>query len=145
MKTAATMMTIAVAVSFVPGGCGRAGWTFWMQTPRLKGMHEGTFRVHRVLDGQVFVVRYRGEFQQVAVAGVRAPSLLEPGGAEARVKLAKLIGGMNVRIEFPDGVRYDEMGRPRAKVTVNEQDVATALNTLVLQGGGALPVEGGGG
>ena len=145
MKTTVTMMAIAAAVSLVPSGCGRAGWASWTQTARLKGMHGETFRVHRVLDGQVFVVRYRGEYQKVAAAGVRAPSLLEPGGAEARLKLAKLISGKNVRIEFPDGVRYDELGRPRAKVSINKQDVAAAINTVVRQGGGAPPAEGRGG
>lgn len=138
-------MAISAAVSFVSSGCGRAGWASWTQTARLGGMHDQTFQVYRVLDGQVFVIRYRGEYQQVAVDGVRAPSLLEPDGAKARLKLATLIGGKHVEIEFPDGVRFDEMGRPRAKVTVNGQDVAGALNTMVLKGGGAPPPEGGGG
>ncbi len=145
VRAAAILLVIVAAASLCPSGCGRAGWASWTQTPRLRGMHEETFQVHRVLDGGVFVVRYRGEYQQVAIAGVRAPSLLEPGGAEARLKLAKLIGGKQVKIEFPDGVRYDEEGRPRAKVSVNEQDVASALITVVRQGGGAAPAGKGGG
>jgi hypothetical protein len=141
-------MAIAATFSVAPSGCShtqRASWTSWTQTLRLRGMHEQTFRVQRVLDGQVFIVRYRGEFQQVAVDGVRTPSLLEPGGADARVRLVQLIGGKVVKIEFPGGVRYDEMGRPRAKVTVNEQDVATSLNMTILQGGGVVPPKEGGG
>ena len=111
--------------------CGHhTKWTAWMQTGHLRGMSGQVFRVRRVLDGRAFFVTYRGGATEVALAEVQAPSVLEPGGEQARRALAALIQGMNVRIEMPDSLQYDDNGRPLVRAYLGEKDVATELRRL---------------
>jgi len=130
------------AVLSATAGCGHhTKWTAWMQTGWLIGMDKETYRVERVLDGQSFAVTYRGRLQQVCIAGVKAPGLMEKGGAEARGKLADLIEGKNVRVELLPGVQYDDLGRPLANVYLDDADVAAALSSRTIKVGGTDEAE----
>jgi len=84
-----------------------AGGTAWLACHRVEpGLVDGPYRVSRVIDGDTIELANVGRLR---FADLDAPELDEPGGPEARDRLAEEIEGQIVEVEF---VRRKADGMP---------------------------------
>lgn len=82
-------------------------------------------RVLSVLDGNTLSVRNETTNQQsyVRLRGIDAPESQQPYGAAARQRLASLVAGKSVRIEFKG---TDRMGTVEGRILLNGEDINLA-------------------
>ena len=86
-----------------------------------------TFTVDRIIDGDTFEIRYDGEPTSVRLFGIDAPEIRDPGGAEAKAELARLILTRKVRLQFPGKRKRDNFGRLLARVYVDGIDIGAEM------------------
>jgi endonuclease YncB( thermonuclease family) len=89
--------------------------------PRLQGT------VTRVLDGDTIDVELASGSVNVRLYGIDAPEKNQPGGAEAKLTLAKLVDGKTVLLEPFKQDRYDRM---LATVYIGERNINLEMVTL---------------
>lgn len=100
------------------------------------------YTVGRVIDGDTFIIMYRGQQTKVRLIGVDTPEAYdykdvrkERGGDAASTYTKSLIEGRDVTLEF-DHVMYDKYGRLLAYVYLPD---GRMLNALLIQKGYAYP------
>ena len=101
-----------------------------------------SYTVGKVVDGDTFIIMYRGQQTKVRLIGVDTPEAYnyknvrqEPGGKEASAYTRSLIEGKQVTLEF-DHVMYDKYGRLLAYVYLSD---GRMLNALLVENGYAEP------
>ena len=101
-----------------------------------------SYTVGRVVDGDTFIIMYRGQQTKVRLIGVDTPEAYnyknvreEPGGKEASAYTRSLIEGKQVTLEF-DHVMYDKYSRLLAYVYLPD---GRMLNALLVEKGYAEP------
>jgi micrococcal nuclease len=101
-----------------------------------------SYTVGKVVDGDTFIIMYRGQQTKVRLIGVDTPEAYdyknvreEPGGKEASAYTRSLIEGKQVTLEF-DHVMYDKYNRLLAYVYLSD---GRMLNALLVEKGYAEP------
>jgi len=101
-----------------------------------------SYTVGRVVDGDTFIIMYRGQQTKVRLIGVDTPEAYnyknvrkELGGEQASAYTRSLIEGKDITLEF-DHVMYDSYGRLLAYVYLPD---GRMLNALLVEKGYAEP------
>ena len=101
-----------------------------------------SYTVGKVVDGDTFIIMYRGQQTKVRLIGIDTPEAYdyknvreEPGGKEASAYTRSLIEGKEVTLEF-DHTMYDKYGRLLAYVYLKD---GTMLNAHLIKQGYAEP------
>jgi micrococcal nuclease len=101
-----------------------------------------SYTVGKVVDGDTFIIMYRGQQTKVRLIGVDTPEAYdyknvreELGGKEASAYTRSLIEGKQVTLEF-DHVMYDKYNRLLAYVYLSD---GRMLNALLVEKGYAEP------
>tara|TARA_B100001094_G_scaffold224651_1_gene218880 strand:+ start:3242 stop:3664 length:423 start_codon:yes stop_codon:yes gene_type:complete len=114
---------------------------FILSAITLIGCSQG-YTVGRVVDGDTFIIMYRGQQTKVRLIGVDTPEAYdyknvreEYGGKQASAYTRSLIQGKKVTLEF-DHVMYDKYGRLLAYVYLPD---GRMLNAVLVENGYAEP------
>ncbi len=89
--------------------------------------HAETFtaKVVKVLDGDTVDVLLDGNItRRIRLAGIDAPEKVQAFGTRAKQKLADLVGGQVVTVEWN---KIDKYGRTIGKITFEDKDVNLAM------------------
>ena len=96
------------------------------------------YKVINVIDGDTFVIMYKGQREKVRILGIDTPERKKPGYAAASNHLRKLIDSKTVELEFQTlKADRDHYQRLLCNVYLVEDNIVTDIGKEMLTSGHA--------